>query len=118
MNRDFYTTLAQVLPVLLLAMMFDSGYLKRLRDQPRRLRHDVIFWSKPRVRAYTLLVVVVAVGSTALSLLVLAGALPDSVPLRTVLSAGALLVLATLLTRIGIDVYLATTSPSEEPPES
>jgi len=113
-NRDFYTTLAQVVPVLLLAMMFDSGYLKQLRGQPRPLRREdpagVLFWTKPRVRAYVLFVVFVAITSTAAAVLVLAGALPDTVALRALTSAGVLLVLGTLLTRIGIDVYLATAS--------
>jgi hypothetical protein len=112
MDRDFYTTLAQVLPVLLLALMFDSGYLERLRKQSRPARrHDpsgVLFWTKPRVRAYVLVVVVVAVGSTAIALLVLAGMLPDSLALRFVLVAGSVLVLGTLLTRVGIDVIQAT----------
>ena len=54
--RDYYVTVASVLPILLLALMFDSGYLERLRHAPRRLRRNdlvggVRFWTKPRVRA-------------------------------------------------------------------
>jgi len=109
MNRDFYTTLAQVLPVLLLALMFDSGYLERLRTEKR---DDVLFWKKPRVRAYILFVVLLTVGSTALALFVLAGMLTDTLGLRIALVASAAIVLATLLTRVGIDVIKAT---SEKP---
>jgi MFS family permease len=104
-NRDFYTTLAQVLPVLLLALMFDSGFLARLRQQSRA---DVLFWTKPRVRAYILFVLLLTVGSTAVALFVLAGLLSDTLGLRIALIAAAVIVLGTLLTRVGIDVIQAT----------
>jgi len=115
--RDFYTTLAQVLPVLILALMFDSGYLQRLRVQERRLRRDdpagVLFWTKGRVRAYVLVVVTVAVVSTGVALLVLAGAVKDNAAIRWGLVAGSTLVLGTLLTRVAIDVHQATASSPE-----
>ncbi|WP_125617928.1 hypothetical protein [Actinomadura sp. WAC 06369] len=37
-HQEFYTTLAQVFPVLLLALLWDSRYLERLREQERRSR--------------------------------------------------------------------------------
>ena len=123
MYRDFYTTLAQVLPVLILALMFDSGYLQRLRGQERRRRRDdpagVPFWTKGRVRAYVLVVVTVAVVSTGVALLVLAGAMKDSAAIRWGLVAGSALVLGTLLTRVAIDVHQATAStPAAAPAHS
>jgi hypothetical protein len=69
----------------------------------------VWFWTKPRVRVYTLLVTGAVTGSIAISILVLAGEIPDSRGLRAVLSAGLVLVLTTLMTRITIDVLWATT---------
>jgi hypothetical protein len=112
MNRDFYSTLAQVLPVLLLALVWDSNYLERLRNQPRPLRRvdptGVLFWTKPRVRAYSLFVTVVLIAGIAVSLLVLADMLADVAWLRGMLAAGLLLALVTLLVRIGLDIVGAT----------
>lgn len=112
MANDFYATLAQVLPLLLLAFIWDSGYLVRLRRQrrlPRRVHSaGVWFWTKPRVRVYMLVVTGVVVGSTGVTVLVLAGLIPDSRALRIVLSGGLVLVLATLLTRISVYVIRAT----------
>jgi len=111
-SGDFYATLAQVLPLLLLAFIWDSGFLARLRGQrrlPRRVHPGgVWFWTKPRVRVYTLVVTGVVIVSTAVTVLVIAGLIPDSHALRIALSAGLGLVLITLLTRITLDVLWAT----------
>ncbi|GAA3798709.1 hypothetical protein GCM10022403_035700 [Streptomyces coacervatus] len=113
MPRDLYATVAQVLPVLLLALVFESRHLERLRSRPRRLRRDdpangVRFWTKGRVRVYLLSVAVVVLGDLGLCVLMLAGGVPDSLPLRVVAVAGVLLVLVTLLFRITVDVLDAT----------
>lgn len=117
MYRDYYATLAQVLPVLLLAMLWDSGFLHRLRAEPRRPRRDdpagVRFWTKPRVRVYFLFVSTILVLGTGAAMLVLAGLLPDSVVLRGVLTGGVVVALATLLTRISADTLAAT---GDDPP--
>jgi hypothetical protein len=114
---DFYATLAQVLPLLLLAFIWDSGYLARLHRQrrlPRRVDPaGVWFWTKPRVRVYMLVVTGVVLASTAVTMLVLAGLIPDSHVLRIVLLGGLALVLATLLTRISVDVIGATAAVPE-----
>lgn len=113
MDENFYATLAQVLPLLLLAFIWDSGFLARLRRQRRLPRQvdpaGVRFWTKPRVRVYTLAVAGVEVVSTAVTMFVLGGLIPDSYPLRVALSGGLVLVLLTLLTRIVLDVLWATT---------
>lgn len=113
MPRDFYATVAQVLPVLLLAFVFESRHLQRIRSERRRLRREdpangVRFWTKGRVRVYTLTVATVALGDTGLCALVLAGSVPDSVPLRAVVVVGLTLALATLLFRISVDILDAT----------
>lgn len=117
MTGNFYTSLAQVLPLLLLAFIWDSGFLVRLRRQRRLPRKDdpagVRFWTKPRVRVYTLLVTTVVIASTAVTVLVLAGLIPDSDALRAALSAGLLLVLLTLFTRITVDVLWATAAAGD-----
>ena len=66
------------------------------------------FWTKPRVRIYTLFVTAVLLAGIAVSLLVLAGALADAAWLRGVLVTGLLLALVTLLVRIGSDIVGAT----------
>ena len=122
MASDYYTTTAQILPLLLLALIWDSSFLDRLRGQPRRPRRvdpsGVLFWTKPRVRAYTLFVAVVVLGSTAVSIFELAGFIPDSFTLRVVLACLLGLVLATIMTRIWYDVIAATASapPAESAP--
>jgi hypothetical protein len=112
---DYYTTLAQAMPLLLLALIWDSSFLDRLRGQKRALRRvdpsGVLFWTKPRVRAYTLFIAVVVLGSTAVAMFELAGFIPDSFTLRVVLACLLGLVLCTLLTRIWYDVIAATAPP-------
>jgi hypothetical protein len=121
MKDNFYSTLAQVLPLLLLAFIWDSGFLARLRQQRRLPKKvdpsGVRFWFKPRVRIYTLTVVGVVIVSTAVAVFVLGGVIPDSYALRLALSIGLVLVLITLLTRIAVDVFWATAvpKPNESP---
>ncbi len=117
LESNFYPTLAQVLPVLLLALIWDSAYLVRLRHQQRLPRHSdpagVWFWTKPRVRAYTLLVTGETITSIAITMLVLAGLIPDTFVLRLAMTAGLLLLLATLAVRITVDIIRAT---ADSPP--
>jgi hypothetical protein len=111
-NAGFYETLAQVLPVLLLALIWDSAYLQRLRRQQRLPRRThpggVYFWTKPRVRVYTLAVTFIVLASIAVTCLVLADLVPDSLGLRVALSMGLVLALLTLFVRIAVDVIRAT----------
>jgi hypothetical protein len=121
-DENFYATLAQVLPLLLLALIWDSGYLTRLRSQQRLPKKvdsaGVRFWTKPRVRVYILAVTGVVIVSTGVTVFVLAGLIPDSRPLRIALSAGLALILITLMTRITIDVILATKDLPKSPASS
>ncbi|GGO81041.1 hypothetical protein [Nonomuraea cavernae] len=119
MPRDFYATVAQVLPVLLLAMLWESRFLEGLADRPRVSRRldpvgGVRFWTRPRVRVYSLSVATIVMLDVGLCLLVLGGLVPDSVALRALVAAGLLLVLGTLLTRIWIDVIRATADRPRE----
>jgi hypothetical protein len=119
---DFYAATAQVLPLLLLALMWDSGFLRRLRDQPRPLRRDdpngVLFWTRPRVRAYAVFLSADLVVSDGVAILVLAHLLPDSFALRAFIAASVLVALSTLLTRLSVDVIQATAPgrPAPDPP--
>jgi hypothetical protein len=112
-ERDFYATMAQVLPVVLLALVWDSGYLHRLGQETRRLRRDdpvngVRFWTKKRVRLYSVMVFGLLIGAIGVSVLVLAGAVPGSGTMRGFLIATLMLGLVTLLVRIVVDVVVAT----------
>lgn len=107
-GRDFYTTLAQVLPVLLLTIVWDRDWLTSLPARHRGSGPNAVrFWTKPVVRWYTLLLTVVLLSAIAASLLVLAGGLADAGWLRVVLVLAAVMALATLMVRIGAGV-LAT----------
>lgn len=66
------------------------------------------FWTKPRVRVYSLFVTAVLVAEIAVSLLVLSDTVADVTWLRCVLVAGLVLALVTLLVRIGSDIVGAT----------
>ena len=119
MYSDFYATLAQVLPLLLLALIWDSSYLDRVRGQRRPKRSEdpsgVRFWTKPRVRVYVLFVATVVIISTGTTLLVLGGMIPDSFALRVVLTCALAVPLGTLLYRIWIDVIESTAIRQDEP---
>ena len=122
MRDNFYATLAQVLPLLLLAFIWDSGYLRRLSREDRHVSKGggtgVWFWTKPRVRVYTLFVAGVVTGSMAVAIFVLGGIIPDSYALRLTLSAALVLIIATLLTRITVDVLRATNSSADSAAET
>ncbi|MFI0405733.1 hypothetical protein [Actinomadura sp. 3N508] len=114
-HGEFYTTIAQVFPVLLLALLWDSRYLENLRVRPRPSRRDdpvngVWFWTKGRVRVYVITVSVVIVTGLAAAVSALAGILPDSAILRILLVGALLLTLVTLVVRIWTEVTHASRS--------
>jgi hypothetical protein len=117
MFRDFYATAAQVLPVLMLAFVWESRFLDRLvreRRLSRRFDPDgVVFWTKSRVRLYTMFVATAISAGTATAVLVLAGAVRDSVGVRAGVTGCVLLAVATLMFRITVDVTLATRQPPD-----
>jgi hypothetical protein len=122
MSDDFYVTVATILPVLLLALIWDSRSLENVRQQERKLRKDdaangVLFWTKRRFRLYTLFVATVIVIALGLCIFELGGAIPNRLPLRVFLMAAVVLTLATLLTRIWVDVIAATVEPVPPPAE-
>src|SRR5262245_59272407 len=101
--------MAQVFPVLMLAIVWESAYLERLRGKPRE---HYRFWTMSRVRAWTILVIVVTVLAMAVIALVLADVLHDSGVLRGLVLVGLACVLGTLLVRGVVDTVDAT---SEKP---
>jgi hypothetical protein len=120
MISNFYTTAAQVLPVILLALLWESRYLHSLRHQPRRLRREdpedgVLFWTKARARVYAMIVTTVTLACLTACMLVLAGLIPDGIGLRVVIVIGISLDSVTLLYRIWNEVREATSEAPATP---
>ncbi len=114
---DFYVAVGTVLPLLLLALIWDSRALERLKTEERKLKKDggnVLFWVKPRVRRYMLFVATVIVAALGLCILELAGFVPNSLALRLILVLAVALTLGSLITRIWVDVIAATAE--QQPP--
>ena len=113
MSDNFYLAVATVLPVLLLALIWNSQLLENIRRQDRKLRkadpvHGVLFWTKRRVRLYTLFVTMVIMIAIGLCILELGGTVPNRLPLRLFMIVAVALTLGTLTTRIWVDVIAAT----------
>jgi hypothetical protein len=122
MSNDFYLAVATVLPLLLLALIWDSHILDSIRSEDRLLKkvdaeHGVRFWTKPRVRRYMLFVATTIVAAVGLCIIELAGFVPNSLALRWILVLAVVLTLGTLLTRIWVDVSAATASRPPLPGE-
>lgn len=118
MAAEFYATDAQVMPVLLLALLWDSGFLRRVREQPRPSRRDspdgVRFWTKPRVRVYSLFVASVIVVAIAVDFLVLGDLASDGAVVRWGEWLALALALGTLLFRLAVDILLATATDTAQ----
>jgi hypothetical protein len=81
---DFYVTCAQVIPLLLLALVFDSEYLTRLKDRNEEkvglrakttTKDQVRVWTKARIRNWSFFVCSAAIVGEVVMLLVLADVL-------------------------------------------
>jgi hypothetical protein len=117
--QDFYGTVAQVLPVVVLALVWESRYFEILRARPRLMRQQDLqdrdrFWTLHRVRIYSLTVATAIILDIAVCLLVLAGLIGDSPALRILVSTGVVLGLVSLLFRIWVHILDATQSRSAE----
>jgi hypothetical protein len=104
---DYYATSAQVFPVRLLAIAWESRYLEKLKT---RNTDGQKIWKKPVIRVYGITLCCWNVISLALCVGVLAGWPHDAVWLRVIVMIGLVTSAATLLTRIGIEIWDATTS--------
>jgi hypothetical protein len=109
-NRDFYSTLAQVLPVVLLTIVWDRDWLNQLSSRVRRTptTPGVRFWIKPVVRWYSIAVAAVLIGAVSLCILVLANAIDDAIWIRALLIAATALALLTLFVRLTSGIINAT----------
>lgn len=108
--------------MLLLALLWDSRYLERLREQERRSRDadpvdGVRFWTKGRVRAYTILLALLNITGLGATVLALSGLYGDSTPLRAALAAILITSLLTLFVRVWGQVVWATREPPTPIPD-
>jgi hypothetical protein len=102
---EFYSTTAQVIPVLLLALGWDSGYLTKLeRDEPRSAR----FWTKSRIRAWGTVMALVSLTGEAAMVLVLAGVRPADVVWKALGLAAVAALSVTVTVRLITDIRTAT----------
>jgi hypothetical protein len=126
MHIDYYLAIASVMPILLLAFLWDSGYLRRLRSEKRTLRRlgapapghvPVLFWTKGRVRAYALFVAGMVLCGIAVAVLALGGMVPDVAAVRDTEAGILILELVSLFNRIAVDLVVATRGTTERPTE-
>jgi hypothetical protein len=100
---DFYGTTAQVIPVLLLALVWESNYLSDVKG-----RTTARFWTKPRVRAWALFMTAAALVGEAVAVLVLADVLGASDVTKVLGLLGVAVLLGSLAVRVAVDVLAAT----------
>jgi hypothetical protein len=102
---DFYGTTAQVIPVLLLALIWESGYLDRLKKQDRS---NYKFWKKSRVRKWGIFMAVSALSAEAAMMLVLADVIDEGTIPRWIGLVGLGVLIGSLVVRLITDVLDAT----------
>jgi hypothetical protein len=111
--RDLYATIAQVLPVIVLALIFDTRYFDRLgaEDDPAATVAEHKIWKLSVIRWYTPVVAFIILADTAFCLVVLTNLVTDATWTRWVAVAGAGVALGNLFGRIWIIVDRATRRP-------
>lgn len=110
---DFYANAAQVLAIVILALVWDSKYFDRLRTRTFT-KKGFWRWSRGKVRAYSVAVAVVVIADVALCLMVLAGLFTNSTTLQVIVGAGVVLVLSTLLFRMVTHIMAWDGSPDSD----
>jgi hypothetical protein len=111
-GMEFYSTTAQVIPVLLLALGWDSGYLKRVQNQVKDRRR----WPDPRIRAWGTAMALTSLIGEAAMVLVLADVMTGG-PVPKSLGLIALAALSITVTVRLITDILAATDPSRSDPQ-
>jgi hypothetical protein len=108
---ELYTTLAQVLPLVLLTIAWDRDWLQKLQSRALRTPSNpggVRFWCRSRVRSYSIAVVVVLTSAISICILVLAEVVADATWTRVAVITATAIALATLLVRLVAAVLDAT----------
>jgi protein-S-isoprenylcysteine O-methyltransferase Ste14 len=100
LRSDFYANTAQVLAIVLLALVWDSRYFDKL-DQSRQ---NARFWKPRIVRIYSVPVAILVILALALCLAVLAGVFTNSTWTRVFVGVGLGFALGSLLFRIIVHI--------------
>jgi len=106
---DFYANAAQVLAIVVLALIWDKKYFNKVRTGAFNNRR---FWKPWLIRLYSTLFAIVAIGGMAVCLAFLSGLLSDSTPLRVGVRWGVALVLFTLLFRMFTRIWGLDSPPT------
>ena len=96
--NDFYANSAQLLAIVVLALIWQSGYFDKLRT--KEFPEKWWRWSRTKVRWYSAGVSAVIFADMALCLMVLAGLPADSPGWRITVGTGVAVALGTLFFRI------------------
>lgn len=110
---DFYATTAQVIPVLLLALVFESGYFNRIKDEDRS--NNAVF-TKPVVRWWSLFMIAAALAGEAAMMLVLADIVDGGVVPKAFALTGVTALLGSMAVRLTVDIWDATKVPKKRKP--
>lgn len=100
----FYETSAAVIPVLLLALVFDSKYLENYKNPGEGNKR----WSRRRVIAVGVLVCAATLLGEVVAFVVLAGAVDSGAWAKWVIGSAGAALLVTLLVRVILDIIERT----------
>jgi hypothetical protein len=100
-HTDYFASAAQVIPVLLLALVWESNYLQMVKSEALEHRR---FWTQARIRLWSRVILPYSIATEGLAFAVLAGWVDDSGIQRGVVAAGLAGLLVTLLVRMISDV--------------
>jgi hypothetical protein len=103
---DFYGITAQVIPVLLLALMFDSKYLERVHKRERP--GEIKFWQESRVRAWGLFMVSAALVGESVVVLVLVDWFPEGLVAKVLGVLGLAALIGSMFVRLFTVIIDAT----------
>lgn len=109
---DFYGTAAQVIPVLLLALTWESDYLRRLEGEDRS---NYPVFKKPVVRWWGLFMIAAALVGEGTMVLVLADVVEGGDIAKGLGLLGVAALVGSMGVRLSCDIWRATKLPKSNP---
>jgi hypothetical protein len=108
---EFYGTTAQVIPVLLLALTWETNYFDRLRTEDRSKKP---VFTDCRVRWWSLFAVATALAGEATMVLVLADFLGSGAATKVLGVAGVAVLIASMTVRLFSEIWDATNTKKKK----
>src|SRR4051794_32009965 len=105
---EFYATTAQVIPVLLLALTWESNYLNRVKKEDRRNKR---VFTKGVVRWWSIFAVTVALLGEAMMVLVLANVVSSGDGAKSLGVSGVGVLIGSMIVRVFSEIWDATKAP-------